>query len=166
LRVRAVEGTEDTMAFRLESKAFPDGGAIPDRHTCDGPDLSPPLNWSGAPDGTEGFALVCDDPDAPVMTWVHWVVYGMSAEMRSLPEDVKRVKQLPDGTMQGTNSWKKIGYGGPCPPRDSTHRYYFKLYAVDRELTLAPGAEKKELLRAMEGAVLAQAGLMGTYRRE
>ncbi|MCU0859196.1 MAG: YbhB/YbcL family Raf kinase inhibitor-like protein [Thermoplasmata archaeon] len=153
------------MALRLESTAFMNGEAIPVRHTCDGEDLSPPLSWSAAPDGARSFALVCDDPDAPIMTWVHWIVYSLPAKRSSLPEDVKRVRQLSDGTMQGTNSWKRIGYGGPCPPMDSTHRYFFRLYALDRELDLAPGAEKKELLRAMEGAVLAQAELMGTYRR-
>ena len=154
------------MALSLESTAFLNGGIIPVRHTCDGDDISPPLNWSGVPEGTKCFALVCDDPDAPVMTWVHWIVYAIPAEKRSLPEDVKRTKQLPDGTRQGTNSWKRIGYGGPCPPRDSTHRYLFKLYAVGRVVDLGPGAEKKELLRAIEGSVLAHAELMGIYRRK
>ena len=154
------------MALKLESTAFLNGGTIPVRHTCDGEDVSPPLNWSGAPEGTESFALVCDDPDAPIMTWVHWVIYAMPSEKRSLAEDVKRMRQLPDGTRQGTNSWKRIGYGGPCPPRDSTHRYHFKLYAIGRVVDLGPGAEKKELLRAIEGSVLAHAELMGIYRRK
>ncbi len=153
------------MMLKLESASFPNGEAIPVKHTCDGEDLSPPLSWSAAPEGTKGFALICDDPDAPIMTWVHWIVYSLPAERRSLPEDVKRVRQLSDGTRQGMNSWKRIGYGGPCPPRNSTHRYFFRLYALGREMDLGPGAAKKELLRAMEGAVLAQAELMGTYRR-
>lgn len=153
------------MMLKLESASFPNGEAIPVKHTCDGEDLSPPLTWSAAPEGTKGFALICDDPDAPIMTWVHWIVYSLPAERRSLPEDVKRVRQLSDGTRQGMNSWKRIGYGGPCPPRNSTHRYFFRLYALGREMDLGPGAAKKELLRAMEGAVLAQAELMGTYRR-
>lgn len=153
------------MTLKFESASFQHGAAIPVKHTCDGEDLSPPLSWSAVPEGTRGFALICDDPDAPIMTWVHWIVYALPAERRSLPEDVKRVRQLSDGTRQGTNSWKRIGYGGPCPPRNSTHRYFFRLYALGKEMDLGPGAEKRELLRAMEGAVLAQAELMGTYRR-
>jgi hypothetical protein len=153
------------MALRIESQVIRPGGAIPEKHTCDGEDVSPQLSWADVPPGTKCFALICDDPDAPVMTWVHWVVYAIPADRRSLPEDVKKVRSLPDGTRQGVNSWKRVGYGGPCPPTNSTHRYFFRLFAVGKVLDLPPGAEKKELLRAMEGTILAQAELIGTCRR-
>ncbi len=153
------------MALRVESQVIRPGGAIPEKHTVRREGISPSSAGRDVPPGTKCFALICDDPDAPVMTWVHWVVYAIPADRRSLPEDVKKVRSLPDGTRQGVNSWKRVGYGGPCPPRNSTHRYFFRLFAVGKVLDLPPGAEKKELLRAMEGTVLAQAELIGTYRR-
>lgn len=153
------------MPLRLESSAFKDGDRIPDRFTCSGQDVSPALRWSDAPSGTASFVLICDDPDAPMMTWVHWVVYNIPGNSSGLPEDVPKQRSLRDGSLQGENSWKRIGYGGPCPPRGKPHRYYFKLYAIDRLLELKPGASKKEVQTAMDGHVVAQAELVGIYGR-
>jgi Raf kinase inhibitor-like YbhB/YbcL family protein len=150
------------MVFELTSAAFAAGEPILLKYTCDGDDVSPPLAWTEPPAGTQSLALICDDPDAPVGTWVHWVLYNLPAEARALPEAVPAVADLPDGGRHGNNSWRRLGYGGPCPP-SGTHRYFFKLYALDTALDLAAGASKKELLGAMEGHVLAQAELMGVY---
>ena len=134
-------------------------------YTCDGKDISPELAWSGAPDGTKSFALICDDPDAPVGTWVHWVVYNIPSHATGLPKGVPTIKELPDGTRQGINDFHRIGYGGPCPPRGPAHRYFFKLYALDTKLDLPPGATKEQVLEAMKGHVLGEAQLMGKYER-
>ena len=150
----------------LTSGAFADGEAIPRRYTCDGDDVSPPLTWSGAPSGTESFALIVDDPDAPVGTWVHWVLFNVPADQRGLDEDVPANEQLEDGTRQGKNGWGDIGYGGPCPPPGSTHEYAFKLYALDTALDVEVGATKRALTSAMEGHLLGQALLSGTYSRD
>lgn len=144
----------------LTSPAFGEGERIPARYTCDGADEPPPLTWTDIPTGVATYALVMDDPDAPGQTWVHWVLFN-------IPEDIR---ELPDGETSsagvgGENSWGDIGYGGPCPP-DGEHRYFFKLYALDVELDLAAGADKDALLGAIEGHVLAQGQLMGTYERE
>ena len=152
------------MAITVTSTAFEEAGSIPAKYTCDGEDVSPPLAWIGVPEGTKSIALICDDPDAPMGTWVHWVLYNLPADAAGLPEGVPAEKTLPTGARQGTSDFKKIGYGGPCPPR-GTHRYYFKLYALDATVDLAPGATKRQLLRAMEGHVLAQGQLMGRYKR-
>src|SRR3989304_2756237 len=119
------------MSIQLTSSAFTDGSPIPARHTCDGPDVSPMLKWSGAPAGTKSFALICDDPDAPAGTWVHWVIYGIPPDTTDLPEGVPPDETLPDGSRQGKNDFGRIGYGGPCPPPGKPHRYYFKIYALD-----------------------------------
>ncbi len=153
------------MALKVESPAFSPGGDIPRQHTCDGPDLSPPLRWSEPPAGTQSLALICDDPDAPAGTWVHWVLYRIPASARGLPEGVPKRETLADGSRQGRNDFGKVGYGGPCPPRGPKHRYFFKLYALDTVLDLPPGATKAELLKAMEGHILAQGELMGRYGR-
>ncbi len=158
------EPMEVEMAFELTSSAFAHGESIPMRYSCDGEDISPPLTWGDPPAGTQSFALIMDDPDAPMGTWVHWVVYNLPAATRGLPENVPTDAQLPDGSLQGTNSWGRIGYGGPCPP-SGTHRYFFKLYALDTTINLPAGAEKKALLQAMQGHVLAEAELMGTFQR-
>ncbi len=150
------------MTIKVTSRAFEEGGMIPSQYTCDGEDISPPLEWSGVPDGTRSLALICDDPDAPMGTWVHWVLYGIDAGTRELPEDVPAKKALDSGARHGVNDFRRFGYGGPCPP-GGTHRYYFKLYALDTELDLEPGLVKAELMKAMEGHILAQAELMGTY---
>jgi len=152
------------MAFELTSTAFAPGEPIPRKYTCDGEDISPPLRWSDPPQDTQSFALIADDPDAPVGTWVHWVLYNLPAETRALPQAVPPDPNLPDGSRHGKNSWRRLGYGGPCPP-SGTHRYFFKLYALDRVLDLASGGSKKQLLRAMEGHMLSQAELMGLYSR-
>jgi Raf kinase inhibitor-like YbhB/YbcL family protein len=148
----------------LTSSAFTHGSMIPKQYTCDGKDISPPLSWSDPPEKTQSFALIMDDPDAPLGTWVHWVIYNLPATARGLGEGVPPDADLPDGSRQGRNSWRRIGYGGPCPP-SGTHRYFFKLYALDTVLPLASGATKEELLKAMEGHIVAQAELMGRYAR-
>ncbi|RLC65970.1 MAG: YbhB/YbcL family Raf kinase inhibitor-like protein [Chloroflexi bacterium] len=152
------------MSFELTSPAFAHGEPIPSKYTCDGEDISPPLEWSGAPAGTQSFALIMDDPDAPVGTWIHWVLYNAPAETNALPEGVPADAELSDGSLHGKNSWRRTDYGGPCPP-SGTHRYFFKLYALDTTLNLDAGATKKQLLQAMEGHILDQAELVGTYKR-
>lgn len=151
-------------ALALTSTAFEDGKEIPAQHTCDDQDISPPLEWEGAPSGTASFALIMDDPDAPIGTWVHWVVYDLAGDQQSLAVGVPDDPELADGGVQGTNSWSDTGYGGPCPP-SGTHRYFFKLYALDVVLDAGPGLTKKELLREMEGHIVAQTQLVGTYAR-
>ena len=153
------------MAITVTSTAFEEGGRIPRQYTGDGADVSPPLAWTGVPEGTKSIALICDDPDAPVGTWVHWVLYSLPADTTGLPEGVPADRELEDGARQGTNDFRNIGYGGPAPPRGPAHRYFFKLYALDTELELAPGATKSQLLKAMEGHILAQGQLMGRYQR-
>jgi Raf kinase inhibitor-like YbhB/YbcL family protein len=153
------------MAFELTSTAFTPGEPIPPKYTCDGQDISPPLQWSDPPQGTQNLALICDDPDAPVGTWVHWVLYNLPAKARSLPEAVPAEAELPDGSRHGKNGWGRLDYGGPCPP-SGTHRYFFKLYALDTVLDLKAGADKKQVLKAVEGHILAQAELMGVYSRQ
>ncbi len=151
--------------MQITSPSFTQGGAIPVRHTCDGQDVSPPLSWSGAPAGTKSFALIADDPDAPAGTWVHWVVWNLPAGAASLPENVARKDTLPGGARQGTTDFRRIGYGGPCPP-SGTHRYYFRIYALDALLELPASTNRKDLEKAMQGRVLAQAEWMGTYSRK
>lgn len=151
--------------MNLTSPAFADGRRIPVNHTCDGADISPPLQWSAVPPGTKSFALICDDPDAPRSTWVHWVLYNLPSTLRELPEHVPGAETLPSGARQGVSDFKRIGYGGPCPPPGKPHRYFFKLYALDSDLNLRPGATKAALLKAMEGRVVAEAALMGWYER-
>ena len=156
---------KDNMALTISSTAFSNGGMIPSQYTCDGANISPPLQWSGLPAGTKTVALIVDDPDAPAKTWVHWVIYDLPANTTQLPENIKPQEKLAGGAKQGTNDFKKIGYGGPCPP-SGTHRYFFKLYAVDIETSLNPGATKDELLKTMESHVLAQGELIGKYKRQ
>ena len=157
--------SEEAMRLRVTSVAFEHGAKIPTRYTADGPDQSPPLRWDDPPQGTKSFALICDDPDAPRGTWVHWVIWNIPATARGLPEGVPPDPELPDGSRQGTNDFGRIGYGGPAPPPGKPHRYYFRLYALDTVLTLRPGARRDELEDAMQGHVLAQGELMGTYGR-
>lgn len=152
------------MTTTMKSSAFEEGGTIPSKYTCDGKDVSPQLAWSSIPEGTKSLALICDDPDAPMGTWVHWVVYNLPPDMEELAEALPAQKSFENGSRQGINDFRKIGYGGPCPP-GGTHRYYFKLYALDTVLDLEAGATKKQLLAAMEGHILARAQLMGKYKR-
>lgn len=154
------------MAFTLSSSAFVHHGEIPSKYTCEGRDISPPLSWSGVPRGTKSLALIVDDPDAPdprapKMTWVHWVLYNLPPSSNGLPEGVPG-SDLPAGTKEGVNDWKRTGYGGPCPPI-GRHRYFHKLYALDVELPGKGALTKAELEKAMEGHVLASAELVGTY---
>ena len=153
------------MTMKLTSTAFEEGGMIPAEYTCDGQNISPPLAWSGVPDGAKTLALIADDPDAPRGTWVHWLVYQIPPTEKGLPENVPARPTLEGGARQGTNDFKKTAYGGPCPP-SGTHRYFFKLYALDADLNLPPGATKDQLLKATEGHVLAEGQLMGRYKRQ
>lgn len=154
------------MAIVVTSPAFTQGSPIPSKYTCDGQDVSPPLRWGGVPQGARGLALISDDPDAPRGTWVHWVMYSIPTSVAELPEGVPAEDTTPQGARQGVNDSRKVGYSGPCPPRGSPHRYFFKLYALDIELDLSPGATKQDLLRAMEGHVIAEGQLIGTYQRQ
>jgi Raf kinase inhibitor-like YbhB/YbcL family protein len=154
-----------TMTLVISSPSFSPGADIPKKHTCDAADASPQLAWSGAPAGTRSFALIADDPDAPVGTWVHWVYYDLPASATGLPENVSKVDAPPSGGHQGRNDFRRVGYGGPCPPPGKPHRYFFKLYALDHQLDLKPGATKKEVEQAMKGHILAQAELVGKYGR-
>ena len=156
------------MTFELTSPAFGAGERIPKKCTGEGEDTSPPLEWTDPPEDTLAFALVCDDPDAPVGTWDHWLIWNLPADSRKLPEGVPTQQTLPDfgGACQGNNSWPKIGYGGPMPPPGhGTHHYNFVLYALDTTLDLEAGADKRALLKAMANHILTEARLTGTYSR-
>lgn len=150
--------------MKLTSPAFTEGGMIPAQYTCNGADISPPLAWEEVPEDANSLALIVDDPDAPVGTWVHWVLYNLPADTRELKENITKTKVLPEGAMQGSNDFRKIGYNGPCPP-GGTHRYFFKLYALDKMIDLNPGARKKDLLDVMKGHILAECQLMGKFSR-
>jgi hypothetical protein len=152
-------------AFELKSAAFPGGGEIPKQHTCDGSDVSPPLEWTSLPAGTKSLALVCEDPDAPGGLFVHWVLWAIPASASALPEGVKQDATRPDGSRQGRNDFGRIGYNGPCPPRGPAHRFVFTLQALDAVPDLAPGATRRQLLDAIEGHVLGRAQLTGKYAR-
>lgn len=153
------------MAFEIETHAFQNGATIPTRYTCEGADLSPDLSWKNPPEQTKSFALICDDPDAPHGTWVHWVIYNIPKEIQSLAEGVVTIDRLPDGTEQGLNDFKQSGYAGPCPPPGKAHRYFFKLYALDTVLSLKKDATKADLERAMNGHILDKTELMGRYEK-
>ncbi len=150
--------------MEIKSSSFIHEAMIPAKYTCDGQNISPPLVWSNSPKETESFALICDDPDSPVGTWVHWVIFDMPASVNSLPESVSRQKDIAGTGKNGINSFGNYGYDGPCPP-DGTHRYYFKLYALDTVLNLKAGSTKEDLLATMKGHVLEEAQLMGRYKR-
>jgi len=159
------QAREGTMSFELASTAFTNGGTIPKKFTCDGPDVSPPIKWTQSVAGTQSFALIMDDPDAPAGTWVHWVLYNLPADAREIPEGAHKQEQLANGAMQGRNDFRRIGYGGPCPPPGTPHRYFFRLYTLDAKLTLKAGATRAELESAMKGHILVQTELMGRYGR-
>jgi Raf kinase inhibitor-like YbhB/YbcL family protein len=157
------------MTISISSPAFEAGGTIPPRYTCEGPDVSPPLSWTGVPSTARSLALIVDDPDAPdpqapKTTWVHWVVCNLPAGCAGLAEDC-RSDHLPDGALQGANDWHRTGYGGPCPPV-GRHRYFFKLYALDTGLSGLKNPTKADLERAMDGHVVAQGQLLGTYQKQ
>ncbi len=152
------------MEIKITSPAFEPGGMIPNKYTCDAQDISPPLSWGDLPDDTASIALVCDDPDAPMGTWVHWVLFDLPPDAQGLPENIPAVENLENGGIHGINDWRKLGYGGPCPP-GGTHRYYFKIYALDKLMNIPVGNTKAQLLKAMEGHILAEGELMGRYKR-
>jgi Raf kinase inhibitor-like YbhB/YbcL family protein len=150
--------------MEIKSSSFNHEDMIPAKYTCDGQNISPPLAWSGAPKETKSFALICDDPDAPAGTWVHWVIFDIPPNVNFLPEKVAKQEEIVGLGKNGKNSSQRYGYDGPCPP-GGTHRYYFKLYALDTMLNLNTGLSKEELLKAMKGHVLAEAQVMGRYKR-
>ena len=154
----------EKLQIKVKSTAFEEGGMIPERYTCDGADVSPPLALSAVPEGAKSIALICDDPDAPRGTWVHWVLFNLPPDTKEIPESLPTNKKLENGAMHGINDFRKIGYGGPCPP-SGTHRYYFKVYALDTEIDLKAGITKRKLLKAMKGHILAEGQLMGKYTR-
>jgi Raf kinase inhibitor-like YbhB/YbcL family protein len=159
---------EEPMSLTITSIAFTNGGEIPTRYTCQGKDISPPLDWRGVPENARSLVLIIDDPDAPDpkaprMTWVHWVLFNLQPDMVGLPEGVSP-DDLPPGAGQGMNSWNRTGYGGPCPPI-GRHRYFHKLYALDTVLDLPGKPTSKALEDAMQGHVIGQAELVGTYQK-
>ena len=157
------EELEATLS--LSSPAFQDGGKIPAKHTCEGDDTSPALVWGEPPAGTQSFVLIMDDPDAPLGTFTHWVIFNIPPDTRQLAGAIPTQEKLPDGALQGKNGFGRIGYGGPCPPPGGPHHYQFKLYALDRNLDLKTGASKKQVIDAMQGRILTWGQLTGTYQR-
>ena len=152
------------MAISITSSAFTDGAMIPKKHTCDAEDISPDLKWSGVPKEAKSLALICDDPDAPAGTWVHWVLFNIPADVTGLPAGISSEAVLKKGAHYGKNDFRKLGYGGPCPP-GGTHRYFFKVYALDTLLNLESGSTKAQIVAAMKGHILAEGQLMGKYKR-
>ena len=153
------------MSFALHTKAFAEGGEIPAQFTCSGADVSPALTWDGTPQNTQAFVLIVHDPDAPSGDFTHWIIYDIPAKTTSLSEGVAKTAELPDGARHGRNGFGRVGYGGPCPPPGKPHRYFFKMYALDAKLGLDAGASRGQVEQAMKGHVLAEAEVMGTYRR-
>ena len=151
------------MAIKVTSKVFNEGEHIPDRYACRGVNISPPLEWESIP-GTVKYAIICEDPDAPSGTWTHWVIFNLPAETNNLPEWVMEREEVADGTKQGFNDFGTIGYRGPCPP-GGTHRYYFKVYALDTEIQQPAKISKADFLKAMDGHIKAEGQLMGRYTR-
>ena len=166
----AAKETEANMTTVLDSKmvltstAFEEGEMIPKKYTCDGSNISPPIRWDSVPPQAKSLALIADDPDAPMGTWVHWVIFNIPPSLSGLPESIPPKDSLPNGSLQGKNDFRNSGYGGPCPP-GGTHRYFFKLYALDITLQLKPGCTKADLLKAMQGHIVAEGQLMGRYSR-
>src|SRR6266436_2733061 len=162
--VQPTSTPKDKAEITLTSVAFKEGQSLPPPYTCDGVNISPPLEWSGVPKTAKTVAIVVDDPDAPSGAWVHWILYNLPAETIGLVENLPMNENLKAGGFQGKNDFGKIGYGGPCPP-SGTHRYFFRIYALNSELPLKAGATKAELMKATEGHIVLQGQLMGTYRR-
>lgn len=150
--------------MKITSSAFDEGAMIPEKYTCDGINISPPLKWSNAPVGTRTYVIICDDPDAPGGTWVHWVLFNLPANLKELSEGIPAVEKLPNGAWQGINDFGKTGYSGPCPPGE-THRYFFRIYALSEELKIETVKTKAALLKAMEGHILSKGQLIGMYKR-
>ena len=152
------------MTIKITSSAFAEGRMIPKHYTCDAEDVSPDLAWTGVPEGTKSLALICDDPDAPMGTWVHWVLFNLPPGINELCAEIPPEKTLENGARHGKNDFGKFGYGGPCPP-SGTHRYFFKLYSLDTVINLESGITKAQLLEAMEGHILDEGQLIGKYKR-
>jgi Raf kinase inhibitor-like YbhB/YbcL family protein len=155
----------DGNVLVVTSPAFANGAPIPAKYTADGDDVSPPLQWTGVPEKARSVALICDDPDAPGGTWVHWLLYNMPPRETGLAEGIPEANELPNGSMHGLNDFGRPGYGGPAPPSGKVHRYRFHVYALDAVLILKPRALRSELERAMRGHILAEGELIGTYKR-
>ena len=155
--------TVPALDLELTSVGFLEGQEIPDRYTCDGENASPPLRWSGAPNSTKSFALICDDPDAPAGTWVHWVIFNIPSTATELGEP--GTVGIPDAAVQGMNDFGRTGYGGPCPPGRTPHRYVFTVYALNSELKLTEGATKKDVIAAIQGHIVGEGRLTGVYLR-
>jgi Raf kinase inhibitor-like YbhB/YbcL family protein len=153
------------MKIEVSSTAFREGEAIPKEFTADGKDVSPPLQWAQPPENTRSLALICEDPDAPRGTWVHWVLFNLPPDTRSLERGLPATETLASGAWQGNNDFGHTGYGGPSPPKGKPHRYFFKVYALDRQLELSAGATREQLLAAIKGHILAEGQLMGRYGR-
>ena len=160
------KGDSSAMTIKLTGSAFAEGQPIPTKYTCDGADVSPPLKWSDVPEGARSLALICDDPDAPAGDWTHWVLFNIPPTVTELAEAVPTTETISNGAKQGRNDFKRIGYGGPCPPQGRAHRYFFRLYALKTEINLNAGATKQDVINAMKGNILAEAELMGTYKRK
>ncbi len=154
------------MTFTISSPAFKNGETIPTKYTADGENVSPPLIWADPPQGTRSFALICDDPDAPMGTWTHWVIYDIPGGQSELSEGLPPTKVLQGGAKQGLNSWGSIGYGGPSPPPGTPHRYFFRFYALKGSIDIQSGSEKRTLLRAIENLIIGQAVFHGNYGRK
>jgi Raf kinase inhibitor-like YbhB/YbcL family protein len=159
-------GNGTPAKMQVTSDAFADGQPIPDKYTCHGDDVSPPLQWNGAPSQTKSFAITCEDPDAPGGTFTHWMVWSIFCTTTNFPENIGKNDSLPNGSQQGKNSFGNIGYNGPCPPGGSAHHYIFKVYALDASVLLEGGASKEDLLKAINGHVLAEGELTGTYQSQ
>lgn len=160
------DDNQKAPSMALSCPAFTDGGIIPDEHTCTGQNSAPKIIWSDVPERAASLVLIAEDPDAPVGIWTHWLAYNIPAQSRGLPAGIPPIARLDDGTMQGKNDFRKIGYGGPCPPQGhGSHRYFFRLYALDRMLDLKPGAEREALERAMDGHIIGRTEIMGKYAR-
>ncbi|HEX2951484.1 MAG TPA: YbhB/YbcL family Raf kinase inhibitor-like protein [Armatimonadota bacterium] len=153
------------MDIRLKSSAFSEGDRIPERYTCDGANISPPLQWTNVPITTKGLAIICDDPDAPSGTWTHWIIWNIPTDITDLPEHVSPRPMLDNGAIQGMNDSFTIGYSGPCPPKGPEHNYHFTIYALETLLSLSGQVQKEQLLQAMQGHILSQGVLMGRYGR-
>jgi Raf kinase inhibitor-like YbhB/YbcL family protein len=158
-------GRESSMTITISSAAFEKGMPIPPEHTCDGEDHSPPLRWQGVPEQAKSLALICEDPDAPKGTWIHWVLWGIPVSERGLSQGMAKDGKLPTGAHQGLNDFKQLGYRGPCPPPGAPHRYYFRLFALDASPRVPERVSAADLRSAMEGHIVAEGALMGTYQR-
>jgi Raf kinase inhibitor-like YbhB/YbcL family protein len=160
------EAEKTAMKIEITSSAFTEGNPIPIEYTCDGSDVSPDLKWGTLPPETRSLALVCDDPDAPSGTFVHWVMYAIPPTENQLQKGVPKIPTLPNGTKQGTNGFGRIGYGGPCPPRGAPHHYFFRIYALDTRIDQPGGMSRAQLDQAMKGHIVAEGHVMGTYQRK